>query len=67
MQHKTGPVVIKTAQFDRGYESLLKREGTFAYTEGGTRVPSLNTGVWCVLDEQGVGGKMFITRANAAS
>ncbi len=31
------------AQFDRGYEQLLKREGTFVYTEGGTRAPSLNT------------------------
>jgi hypothetical protein len=43
-----GPVVIKKddephAQFDRGYEPLLNREGGYVYTKEGTRVPSKNT------------------------
>ena len=57
--NRPGPVVVKKmspAQFDRGYEPLLKREGTCVYTTERTRVPSLNTGgLVCtgpVLDEQ---------------
>ncbi len=46
--YSSGPAVIKrwwaSAQLDRGYEQLLKREGTFVHTKEGTRVLSLKTG-----------------------
>ncbi len=47
------------AQFDRGYEPLLKREGAYVYTKEGTRVPSLNSGSFVCTrwSKQGVGGK----------
>jgi hypothetical protein len=59
---RPGPVVIKKKMSpcsSRDYEPLLKREGNYVYTKEGTRVPFLNTGVWCIFDEkkQGVGGK----------
>ncbi len=34
---------VPLLNFDRGYEQLLKKEGTFVYTKEGTRVPSLQT------------------------
>jgi hypothetical protein len=53
--------MIAPAQFDRGYEPLLKREGTYVYTKEGTRVTSLNTGglVCTRLIKQGLGGKWY--------
>jgi hypothetical protein len=60
------PVVIKKmtspcpAHVDRGYEPLLKREGTFVYTKEGNRVPSLNTWVLCSMNKTDGRRKMFM-------
>jgi hypothetical protein len=56
--------MMSPAQFDREYEQLLKREGTFVYTKEGTRVSFLKTGGYNT--KQAGRRKMFITRANSA-
>ncbi len=61
--------MMRPAQFDRGHEPQLKREGAYVYTKEGARVPSLNMRGFRVYSMNKTGGrrKMFITRANAAA
>jgi hypothetical protein len=62
--------IMSPAQFDRGYEPLIKREGTYVYTKEGTIESPLQIqgglGVYS-MNKTGGRRKMFVTRLSSCS